>query len=159
MGEKIAEVHLVDEHDNIEGEAAEETAEAADSANPMLGGIQELVAENKLLKAEKAELKAAQPDLFASQTSAERKKYVKEHGWYLNQNTVTEDDMRAYKVRADRFAALDDEVIKAKKASLTTSLTTNMQLMGALAPFNVPNIGRMKKEKLLDALCFFELTQ
>merc|ERR1711939_1140109 len=146
MGEKIAEVHLVDEHDNIEGEAAEETAEAADSANPMLGGIQELVAENKLLKAEKAdlkvekaelkaenddlkaknaelkaendELKAAQPDLFASQTSAERKKYVKEHGWYLNQNTVTEDDMRAYKVRADRFAALDDEVIKAKKASL-----------------------------------------
>merc|ERR1711939_1163886 len=141
MGEKIAEVHLVDEHDNIEGEAAEETAEAADSANPMLGGIQELVAENKLLKAEKAdlkaekdELKAAQPDLFASQTSAERKKYVKEHGWYLNQNTVTEDDMRAYKVRADRFAALDDEVIKAKKASLTTSLTTNMQLMGALAP-------------------------
>ena len=31
-----------------------------------------------------------------------------------------------------------------------------MQLMGALAPYNVPNIGRMKKEKLIDALCFFD---
>ena len=88
--------------------------------------------------------------------SRERKKYVKDRGWYINQNTVTEDDVRAYQVRADRFAALDDEVIKAKKAELSSS--TNMQLMGALAPFNCPNIGRMKKAKLIDALAFFLLT-
>ena len=33
-----------------------------------------------------------------------------------------------------------------------------MQLMGALSPYKVPNIGRMKKQKLLDALAFFQLS-
>ena len=74
------------------------------------------------------------------------------------QNTVTEADVRAYQVRADAYATLDDEVIKAKKVELTNSLPTTMALMGALAPYKVPNIGRMKKEKLLDALAFFQLT-
>ena len=118
--------------------------------------IAELNAKVAELEAKVAELEAAKPDLFASQTSAQRKKYVKDNGFYLNQNTVTEADVRAYQLRADAYAALDDQVIKAKKAEL--SADTNMQLMGALAPYNCPNIGRMKKTKLIDALAFFVLT-
>eukprot|EP01044_Picomonas_judraskeda_P023780 COSAG03_NODE_6345_length_1075_cov_3.300205_1_plen_263_part_00 len=139
-------------------EAADDTV--ADDKDVQIAELKaenaELKAENAELKAENAELKAAQPDLFASQTPAQRKKYIKDNGFYLNQNTVTEADVRAYQLRADRFTALDDEVIKAKKAELSAS--TNMQLMGALAPYNCPNIGRMKKAKLIDALAFFQLT-
>lgn len=153
----------IDDADDAAGtglvvEAADDTV--ADDKDIQIAELKsEIAAKDTLiaeLEAKVAELEAAKPDLFASQTSAQRKKFVKDNGFYLNQNTVTEDDVRAYQVRADRFAALDDQVIKAKKAELSSD--TNMQLMGALAPYNCPNIGRMKKAKLIDALAFFLLT-
>jgi hypothetical protein len=149
---KIAEVHPVDDNDNVDGEAAEETKVVAaaeeeiedaevleddDAAGTGLSAVDEdddiaaepsaadaeleakvaaKVAADAALLSENAELKSkiaakdtliaelqakivALPDLWDSQTSAERKKYIKDNGFYLNQNTVSAADMRAYQVR------------------------------------------------------------
>ena len=158
------------EADTAEADTAEaDTAEATGGVdvNAVLAELAAMTADRNRLVAVVAEqadviaqLRAAEGDHFDRMSATQRKAHVKDNGWFLNQNKLTPENMRAYQRRVDHMNTIDnlETVVAATKAQLSSVHTTNMKLIVALSAYNVPNLQTMAKPKLLDALVFFTLT-